>query len=48
MEETKSVTDTQDFERRGRKAFLVSRSSSVRKSGSPGIEDPDMSSSVAG
>ena len=48
MEETKSATDTLDFERRGREAFLASRSSSVRKSGSQGIEDPVMSSSVAG
>ncbi len=48
MEETKSSTDTQDHESEGRKAFLSSGSTPVRECGSAGIEDPDMSSSVAG
>ena len=48
MEETKLATDTLDRESGGREAFLVSRSFFVRRSESQEIEDPAVSSSVAG
>ena len=47
MEGTKLATDTQDRESGSREAFLASRSFSVKSSGSQGIEDPAMSSSIA-
>ena len=44
MEGTKLVTDTQAFERKGREAFYLVRSLSVRTSGSNRNEDPADSS----
>lgn len=48
MEETKLVTDTLDYESKGRGAFYTHRSSFVRRSGVYRIEDPVMSSSIVG
>ena len=48
MEGTKLVTETLNFERSGRKASRMSRSTVVRSCGSFGNENPDTSSSIAG
>ena len=48
MEGTKSAADTLDFERSGREAFLLGRSSFMRRSGPRGSEDPAMSNSKSG
>ena len=48
MEDTKSVTDTLDLERGGRKASLMGRSRVVRSCGPLRNENPDGSSSIAG
>ncbi len=48
MEDTKSTTDTLDFERSGRKASLMGRSGVVRSRGPLRNENPDGSSSIAG
>ncbi len=47
MEDTKSITDTLDFERSGRKASLMGRSIFVRRCGPLRNENPDMSSSIS-
>jgi len=48
MEDTKSVADTLDSERSGRKASPMGRSLGVSSSGPLGNENPDTSSSIAG
>ena len=48
MEGTKSITDTLDFARSGRKACCMGRSSGVSSSGPRSNENPDGSSSVTG
>jgi len=48
MEDTKSIAETLDFERSGRKASLMGRSIFVRGCGPLRNENPDTSSSIAG
>ena len=48
MENTKSVAETLDFERSGRKASLMGRSGVVRSRGPLRNENPDGSSIIAG
>ena len=48
MEDTKSVTETLDFERSGRKASSMDRSWVVKSNEPLRNENPDMSSSIAG